>query len=144
MTSRNILDTFGATLAKSQGVTWGPARIGRHNRQDTGRCEMAINVYDDGKAFRIDAFVPGIVKADINVTVEKNRINIVCKGEEEDLQLQSTTLLNELYRGELSRGIRMPSTINVEKAESRLENGILTITLPKLEADQPRKLQVLG
>ena len=144
MTSISILDTFGATLAHSQGRRWAPARLRGDYAHDTGTHEMAINVYDEGAAFRIDAFVPGIVKSDINVTVEKSRINIVCKGSEEDGQLKSTTLLTESHRGQLSRGIRMPSAINVEKAASRLENGILTITLPKLEADQPRKLQVLG
>ena len=144
MTSINILDTFGATLAHSKGRTWAPTRIRRDYAQATGTCEMAINVYDDGEVFRIDAFVPGVLKADINVTVEKSLINIVCKGDQEDGQSNSTTLLTESYRGQLSRGIRMPSAINVQKAESRLENGILTITLPKLEADQPRKLQVLG
>ncbi|MEC9309239.1 MAG: Hsp20/alpha crystallin family protein [Chloroflexota bacterium] len=144
MTSISILDQFGATLAHSKGRTWSPTRIRRDYPQGIGGREMPINVYDDGEAFRIDVFVPGVVKADINVTVEKSLINIMCKRDEGDAKSKSTTLLTESHRGHLSRGIRMPNAINVEKAESRLENGILTITLPKLEADQPRKLQVLG
>jgi HSP20 family protein len=144
MTSINILDPFGAAFATSGRMTWAPSRMRHDSPNDTGTREMAVNVYDDGEAFRIDAFLPGVVKADINVTVEKSRIIVECNGNEDCTKSHSTTLLNELYRGKLVRGIRMPTTINVETAESRLENGILTITLPKLEADQPRKLPVLG
>ena len=144
MTSVNILNPFGTTSGMSRKTMWSPSAGQYNDSINRDRRRMPVDVYDDGKAFTVLAFVPGIAKPEIVVTVEKSSLTIEADGTGNGIGEDTRTLLNESYRGKLGRKIRLGSAIDVESAHSRLDNGVLTIVLPKVEADFPRRLPVLG
>jgi HSP20 family protein len=51
-------------------------------------------------------------------------------------------LLNERTVGKFSRSIRLPQPVNADAVEALLENGVLTLNLPKVPALQPRSINV--
>ena len=46
--------------------------------------------------------------------------------------------MRERRTGSLSRGVHLVETVDTERAESAYEDGVLVITLPKLEAKKPK------
>ena len=51
-------------------------------------------------------------------------------------------LMRERHTGSFHRSLRLPDTLDVDRAQSRYDHGVLTISFPKLEAKQARQLQV--
>ena len=52
------------------------------------------------------------------------------------------TLRNEIGYGKFSRAFEMPDEIDADKVEANLENGVLTLRVPKAEAVKPRTIKV--
>lgn len=90
---------------------------------------VAIDLVESNENFKIVAKVPGFSEKDIQIAVEPNRVFLSGKMTEE--------LTSESGEGSGRResmffkGIDLPAEIDLEKAEARLKDGKLTVTLPK-------------
>ncbi|MBL8091908.1 MAG: Hsp20/alpha crystallin family protein, partial [Anaerolineales bacterium] len=51
-------------------------------------------------------------------------------------------VLTEIPQGEFRRTLRMPAEIDAEKVEAKIEDGVLTLTLPKAESAKPKKIKI--
>lgn len=98
---------------------------------------------DTGSAFVLRAEVPGLSEKDLDLNVEGETVTI--KGE------RSTTLpegysVHRRERGSqrFARSFALPSAVDSERAEASLQNGVLTVTIPKAQQAQPRKITVKG
>lgn len=83
---------------------------------------------------RLSAEVPGIDEKDLDVTVTDDTISI--KGEKHADQAQkSANGLQSIERhyGAFERTVTLPCRVNSNKAEAKLKNGILTVSIPKAE-----------
>ena len=50
--------------------------------------------------------------------------------------------MRERRVGKFHRPLRLPDTVDTEKAETRYEDGILTVTFPKVESKRDKRLEV--
>ena len=50
--------------------------------------------------------------------------------------------MRELPHGSFHRSLRLPVALNAEKAEARIENGLLTLSLPKAESARPKTVKI--
>jgi HSP20 family protein len=50
--------------------------------------------------------------------------------------------MRELPHGSFRRSLRLPSTVDARKAEAKIEDGVLTLILPKAESAKPRTIKV--
>ena len=50
--------------------------------------------------------------------------------------------MRERRAGKFRRSLRLPKTVDTDKVESRYEQGVLTITFPKVESKRARRLEV--
>ena len=78
-----------------------------------------VNVYEDSKAFYVEAELPGYTSEEVSIDVEKHVLHI--SSEKMDKKEDKKYVVHE---------------------RSYVKNGILTITLPKLPAEQPKKISV--
>ena len=69
---------------------------------------------------------------------------LTIKGEtaEEHEETKDNYVRRERRSGKFHRALRLSDTLDAEKAEPKYENGVLTITLPKLEAKKVKRLDV--
>ena len=89
---------------------------------------VPIDLEETDEAFKITTAVPGFGEKDIKIAAEPNRVFISGKVEEKQSEEGSgASLLNRMF----FRGIDLPAAIDAEKAEARLKNEILTVTLPR-------------
>jgi len=101
----------------------------------------ALNVWEDEGHLHVEAELPGLKMDDLEVLVVGNELTI--KGETKAAQDESTSYhRRERRSGSFTRVIRLPTPVEAEKVEAALQNGILTVTLPKAEAAKPRKITV--
>ena len=103
----------------------------------------AINVWtNDAEGAVLTAELPGINPddVDISVTGDTLTLNGCCKPSEAPESAQYHR--RERSRGDFSRTVQLPYTVDPDKVEAVVEKGILTIKLPRAEAEKPRQIAV--
>jgi HSP20 family protein len=102
----------------------------------------AINVFEDADAYHLEAEVPGLDLADLELTVTGPG-EFTLKGERKaNVPAQSTSHRQERATGTFLRSVTFPAMVDAEHVEAKLENGILRVRLPKHEQAKPRKIAV--
>lgn len=101
----------------------------------------SVDVFEDEKAFYVEAELPGYSHEDVNINVEKHVLHI--SSEKGNAKKDNKKyLIRERSFIKFDRSFTLPENINEEAIEATFENGILTITLPKLPLEQPKKIQI--
>jgi HSP20 family protein len=100
-----------------------------------------VELQDTGTALVLRAELPGIKDSDLDLTVNEDTLTL--KGERKDAAPEGYSV-HRKERGALrfSRSFQLPVKIDSSKAEAKLENGILTLTLPKAAEAQPKRITV--
>jgi len=94
---------------------------------------------EDGKV-RLRVEMPGVVRDGIEVSVEKNELSIV--GRDHRKEAEGTYLLRERRRGEFRKRFIIDETIDRDRIEASMADGVLTLTLAVKEAAKPRKVEI--
>lgn len=99
---------------------------------------LGVNVYEQEDAYLLSALVPGLNAEDLNIQARQNIVSI----EGEYRAAETEYLLNELLSGTFRRALHLPTEIEAEKVNAKIDNGILTLTLPKVESAKPKKINI--
>ena len=104
--------------------------------------QLAIDVYQTPSDIVIKAPIAGVRQEDLEVSITEDQITI--KGERHDRQNEAVEnyLVQECYWGAFSRTFPLPIAVDPDKAFAKLENGILTVTIPKAAKARTRTLSV--
>jgi HSP20 family protein len=86
--------------------------------------------------------MPGVKKEDLEVSVVRNRLSIKGVTSNEEKSENGELYRREIRRGEVSRSIALPAEVDATNAEASFANGVLTVTLPKLEQTKRRSIKV--
>jgi HSP20 family protein len=99
---------------------------------------LGINILEQDDAYVLSALVPGLQAEDLNIQV----LDDVLRIEGEYKAEESNYLVRELPTGSFSRTLRLPSSIDADKVDARITDGILTLNLPKAESARPRRISI--
>ena len=94
------------------------------------------DVIETDEEIIVKSDLPGVKKGDIDVTLTEDSVEITAKFEEEYSEEEVDYIIRERNYGETKRFIKLPAKVKVKEATAKLEDSILTITLPKLEKSQ--------
>lgn len=106
--------------------------------------ELAVDVLNTEDAIMIKAMIAGVRPNDIDIDITRDLVTIRAKREEEREYSDANYFQKELFWGAFSRKILLPEEIDVDQAEAKEKNGLLVITLPKVDKNKKTKLQVRG
>ncbi len=102
---------------------------------------LGVDVHTDDEAFVITAAVPGLEAE--NITVEILDDVLTLRGEvPESPNGTGKFLLRERRSGKFERSLRLPDAVEAEGTEAKVENGVLTVRIPKAEEARPRMIEV--
>jgi HSP20 family protein len=99
---------------------------------------LNVNVRDEEDTFVLSALVPGLKADDLNIQVLEDVVRI----EGEYRANEEEYLLRELPSGIFRRVLRMPAEIDADKVEAKINDGVLTLRLPKAESARPKKIKI--
>jgi HSP20 family protein len=110
--------------------------------EDMERWAIPLDVIQDGEDFVVRASVPGVDPDDIKISIEDNVLGIRCHTVSEHAAGGSDYLLRERRTGGFYRALRLPDSVDTEKAHPVYENGVLTVTIPRAESKKAKELKV--
>jgi len=101
----------------------------------------ALNLWDDGENFYVEAELPGFKIEDIDLAVAGCDLRIRGKRE---MQAGKDWAVHRRERpsGEFARAITFPAEVDADRVQAALHDGVLQVTLPKAPAAKPRKINV--
>jgi len=112
-------------------------------RVEIGDFKPRVDVLEDENALYFEVEIPGVNKKDVKVSVNDDNI-LTIKGEKKfDRKEEITTCCrNERSFGEFVRSFQLPENVDSEKISASFENGVLTLTAPKMEPVKPKEKEV--
>ncbi|RLC94740.1 MAG: Hsp20/alpha crystallin family protein [Chloroflexi bacterium] len=107
---------------------------------------MPIDLYEREGDYVLKAYVPGVKVDDIDVNVNRGNVLSVKARISSDLEKEEAKdyrrLVNELGSGDVARSITLPMTVDVNKIEATVQNGVLTLVLPKADEAKPKRIKI--
>ena len=106
-----------------------------------GSVSPRLNISETDKAFEVQAEMPGVKKEDVKVAVEHQRVTIEGESRREQEQREGENILYaERAASKFVRSFMLPVEVDEAGAQARMENGILTLTLPKKQASEATRI----
>lgn len=102
----------------------------------------AVNVWGTAEQAVVTTEIPGIDARSIEITVAGATLTVRGSRDPEPVQENESYHRRERWHGKFSKTIELPFTIESDKVEARFSKGILYVTLPRAEAEKPKKVLV--
>jgi HSP20 family protein len=99
----------------------------------------AINVKESDKAYIVELAAPGMKKDDFQVHVnEEGNLVIKMESKHEDEEKNTRYLRREFSYSKFEQALILPDDVDKEQIAARVNNGVLTVDLPKIVEEKPK------
>ena len=105
--------------------------------------QLAVDVYETDDELVIKARTAGVNKDDLDVSISEGILTIsgtLSSGDDTDA---NNWHIQECYWGEFSRTLALPVAVKEDEARAALKDGVLSISFPKIQQEQAKKIQVM-
>jgi len=99
-----------------------------------------VNIFETKDGYVVEAEMPGVNKEGLEITMEGNELTIV--GHRNSEQVNGQPLFRERRLADYRRAFELDPAIDTAKVAAKIDQGVLTVTLPKSEKVKPRKITV--
>lgn len=101
----------------------------------------AVDIFETGKGITLLADMPGVSTKDLSIDLKENILTL--SGDIAPFEgANEQDILIEYEVGKYFRQFTLPEVIDQSKIDAHLRDGVLRLTLPKLEKAAPRKIEV--
>jgi len=101
-----------------------------------------VNIWVSDDDTVVTTEIPGIKPEDVDISVTGRTLAIRGSRNAEALREDESYHRRERWSGQFSKAIELPFNIEADKVEARFTKGVLYITLPKAEAERPRRIEI--
>ncbi|MDO9516737.1 MAG: Hsp20/alpha crystallin family protein, partial [Methanosarcinaceae archaeon] len=101
-----------------------------------------MDVKEEGDKIIVKTDVPGVDKKDVEISVKDNVLEINAKcSKESDVEDKGYVRHERMYNS-FHRAIMLPSFVTQEGAKAKLDDGVLTLTLPKMAIEEGHRIMI--
>lgn len=101
-----------------------------------------VDIRETEEALVLSAELPGLTREEVEITLDNNVLTL--SGErklEKDAKGETWHRVERAY-GSFSRSFTLPASVRTDRVEAVFADGILTVTLPKMEESKPRRISI--
>jgi len=124
---------FGSLLGHSKDQHLGMPFEGRSPK---------VDLIDNDNEVIIRAELPGIKKKDINISMNSHQVTIKGSTHEEINEKKDDYYHTEIASGSFCRTMTLPCEVNVDETTSKLKDGLLELTMPKIEKAKRKSIKI--
>lgn len=104
--------------------------------------QLAVDVYQDDKNMYVKTSIAGIKPEDLEVHLNNDMLTIRGKREMQEEVSEEQYFIRECFWGGFSRSIILPVDVKQDQVKANIENGVLTVTLPKSKRPRNTRIKV--
>lgn len=132
---RLIQDFWNSTSPFVSGV---PGGLASGALADGG---PALNISETPESFELEMELPGLSLSDVELTLEGRDLTI--RGERKTVLAENATWQRrERFHGSFTRSLHFGADLDAARVSAKLENGVLSVTLPKAETAKARRIPI--
>ena len=102
----------------------------------------SLDVVDRDSEVLVRAEIPGIEKKDLRISLADNLLTIKGQTKSESKEEEGDYYHREISSSSFARSVTLPCTVDSSKTVANLKDGMLEITLPKMESSKRRNIEV--
>ncbi|MFA5743188.1 MAG: Hsp20/alpha crystallin family protein [Candidatus Paceibacterota bacterium] len=104
--------------------------------------QLAVDIYETEEDLVLQTAIAGVEADSLDISMEKDLL--IVKGERKNpaKETKKNYFVEECYFGSFSREVILPREIDPTHTKASMEEGILTIRMPKIERDKKRKIVI--
>jgi HSP20 family protein len=99
----------------------------------------AVNIYETEDGYTLEADIPGVNREGLEVHLDQNELTLVARRQG---STEGTVHYRETANGDFRRVFELNPEIDTGKIAARVDQGVLTLHLPRREAVKPRRIAV--
>ncbi|WP_049986146.1 Hsp20/alpha crystallin family protein [Halobellus rufus] len=103
---------------------------------------MAVDVIEHDDEFVVTVDLPGFEREDVALNVTDHTLRIEADRDVETDTEEEAYLRHERRQQSMHRSIRLPDEVDKEAVSARMKNGVLTVTLPKIEVEEAHSVDI--
>lgn len=104
--------------------------------------QVAMDLYETEQEYVAELVVPGLKPENFEITLHENTLRVQGKTNAEQRVENAHYHLRERRFGTFDRVVRFPTAVNGDQVQAHLNEGILTIRVPKAESAKPKRIEV--
>jgi HSP20 family protein len=104
---------------------------------------LSAEIVDEGKQISLAFDLPGIGKNNVDIQVENRTLTVTAERKSPEYKETDKIHLSERKYGKFERSFKIGDDLDSENISANFHNGVLLLTLPKLEKAQARKVDIL-
>lgn len=102
----------------------------------------AVDVYENEGVVVVEAPIPGFDPEKVNIQVEDGVLMISGESEKRKEVEDKNYYRKEVRTGKFARSVALPVAVDSERAEAEYHNGVLKITVPKMEEKKAKSIKI--
>jgi HSP20 family protein len=103
---------------------------------------LKVNIVENEDNYTLTAEVPGMKEKDIDLEIKDGRMTLKGQVEESQEKEQDHYRMKEFSRRSFERSFTIGDGIDQDNVSAKLDNGVLTVVLPKKEEAKPKTVKV--
>lgn len=103
---------------------------------------LPLDISEDNDTVYVRASVPGFSPDDIQIDVQNGILSIRAEKTQEMEETDEKFHRRERVWGSMSRRVALPTNVQGDRINAELNNGVLTLEIPKAEEAKPRRIQI--
>jgi HSP20 family protein len=101
-----------------------------------------VDIYETQEAYVLHAEMPGVQKSGLEITVEDNELTLI--GRRTTTAPKGEVVFRESREANFRRVFELDPAVDTERITARVDQGLLTLSLPKAEKVKPRRIAIEG
>lgn len=114
--------------------------VNRNSERPMEYIAPEVNIFETSEGYILEAEMPGVSKEGLEITLEGTEITIT--GHRRHEELNGEVLFQESRQADYRRVFELDPAIDTGRISARMDQGVLTLTLPKTEKVKPRRITV--
>jgi len=110
--------------------------------RNTGQWSPRVDITEENDKFRVTADLPGISPEEVKVSIKDNTLSIEGERKTEERKEEQGYTRIERFSGSFHRQFILPNNIDPSKIEAKSQHGVLELSIPKKEPNQPKRIEV--
>ena len=119
---------------------FGPG--GERRRENNGDWAPAVDISETADGVAIRAEIPGVSERDAHVSVTNNVLTLTGEKKQESSDTGENYHRVERSYGNFQRSFTLPRNLQTENTTAAFKNGVLTISIPKIEEVKPKEIKI--